>query len=165
MNEFLLWSGIDWLVAQEIAECLKAVHDMITAIQLKKLTAGKFFSEWLKCKVPLHCKSLNKSSSLALAMLHAMEHKETTLLSSVAFLAAIYAVSRYQVLLKYFHKTIAQADLAALWRCLQILQESANATDVKCLGSSSESENGYIPAGDVDIIDEIHATLDECSAS
>ena len=86
-------------------------------------------------------KNVDNVSSLALAILHAMERRETTLLSNAAFLAAIYADPRYQVLLKYSHKTVAQASLAALWRRLQMLQESVDTTDVECLESFSESES------------------------
>ena len=47
---------------------------------------------------------------------------------------------------------------------MQIPQESVETTDVKCLDSSSEFENGSIPAW-VDIIDEIPTTSDACNAS
>ena len=43
-----------------------------------------------------------------------MERRETTLLSNAPSLAAIDVNPRYQVLLKYFRKTVAHADLAAL---------------------------------------------------
>ena len=56
---------------------------------------------------------MNNASSV-LAVLHAMARKKATLLSITAFLAAIYVNPRYQVLLKYSQKTIAQAHLAAL---------------------------------------------------
>ena len=76
---------------------------------MKNLTAG----EWLKCRVQWQHKNVN-IASLALAMLHAMECRETTLLSTAAFLAAIYVEPRYQVLLKYFQKTVAHAHVATL---------------------------------------------------
>ena len=50
---------------------------------------------------------------LALAMLHAMERRDTSLLSKAAFLAAIFVDPRYQVLLKYSQKIVAKAHLAA----------------------------------------------------
>ena len=71
-NESLLLSDGDWHAIQELIECLKPVYDTTTAIQLNKVTAGEFFAEWLKCKVHLQRKRMNKASSLALAMLHAM---------------------------------------------------------------------------------------------
>ena len=74
-NKSLLLSDIDWLAIQELTECLKPVYGMITAIQLKKLTAGG----WQKCRIQLQHKSVN-NCSLALAMLHAMEQRETTLM-------------------------------------------------------------------------------------
>ena len=94
-----------------------------------------------------------------------MERRETTLLFNTAFLAAIYAEPRYQGLLKYSQKTIAQAHLAALWRCLQMLQESFDTTDIECLDLSLESESGSTPACEVDIIDEILAISEVCNAS
>ena len=97
-------------------------------------------------------------------MLHAMETIETSLLSSSAFLTAIYVDPRYQALLKYSRKTVAQAHLEALWRRLQTLHESVDTTDVECLGSSSVSENGFTPPCGFDIIDEILAALDACNA-
>ena len=45
-----------------------------------------------------------------------------------------------------------------------MLQESVDTTDVECLDSSSESENGFTSACLVDI-DEILATLDACNVS
>ena len=44
-------------------------------------------------------KSVNNASFLALAMLHAMERRETILLFNAAFLSAIYIHPRYQALL------------------------------------------------------------------
>ena len=44
---------------------------------------------------------VNNACSLALAVLHVMESRKTTLLSDAAFLAAIYVDVRHQVLLKY----------------------------------------------------------------
>ena len=58
-----------------------------------------FYREWLKCKVQMQRKSVNNSSFLALAMLHAMERRETTLLFNAALLSAIYIHPRYQALL------------------------------------------------------------------
>ena len=112
---------------------------MTTAIQLQKLTAGKFFGEWLKCKIQLQRKSIDNGSSMALAVLHAMERRETSLLPNAAFLAAIYVDPRYQVHLKYSQKTVAPPHLAALWRPLQMLRESVDTTDVEPLDSLSES--------------------------
>ena len=57
---------------------------------------------------------MNDDSSLALAMLHAMKRRETTLISIAAFLTAIRVNPKYQVLPKYSQKTVAQAHLAAL---------------------------------------------------
>ena len=105
------------------------------------------------------------NASLPLGMLHAMESRETTLLSNAAFLAAIYVDLRYQVFLENSQKIVAQAHLAALCRRLQMLQESVDTTDVECLDSSSKSENRSTPACEVDIIDELLALLDACNAS
>ena len=113
---------------------------------MKKLTVGEFFGEWLKCKVQLQPKSVNNASSLAVAMLHAMQLGETTLLSNAAFSAAIYVDPRYQALQNYSQKIIAQAHLTALWRRWQILQKSVYTTNAKCPNSFSESENGSTPA-------------------
>ena len=69
-------------------------------------------------------------------MLHATEGRKTNLLSNAAFLAFIYVIyvnTRYQILLKYSQKTVAQAHLAALWRRSQ-MQESVEMTEVECLG-------------------------------
>ena len=44
-NEPLFLSDADWFAVQEITECSKPVYDPTIAIQLKKLTAGKFFGE------------------------------------------------------------------------------------------------------------------------
>ena len=57
---------------------------------------------------------MNNASSLASAMLHAMERRETTLLYNSAFLATIYADPKYQALIKYSQKTVARVHLAAL---------------------------------------------------
>ena len=46
-----------------------------------------------------------------------------------------------------------------------MLQESVDTTDVECLDSSSESENGFTPACGVNIVDKILASLDACNAS
>ena len=46
-----------------------------------------------------------------------------------------------------------------------MLQESVHTTDVECLDSSSEYENGSFLACGVDIIDEILATSNACNAS
>ena len=100
-----------------------------------------------------------------MAMLHAMEPRETALLSDAVFLAAIYVDPRYHILLKCSQKTVAQTHAAALWRHLQMLQKSIGTTDVECLDSSLESENGSTPACWVDIIDEVLATLDTCNTS
>ena len=81
----LLSSDVDWFAVQELTESFKLVYDTTTAIKLKKLTTGEFFGELLKCKIQLQCKSVNNASSLALAMLHAIECRETTLLSNAAF--------------------------------------------------------------------------------
>ena len=94
----------------------------------------------------------------------AIKRKETILLSNAAFLAAICLGQRNQILLKYSYKTVAQAHLAASWRCLQMLQESVHTTKVECLASFSESENGSAPTCEVDIIDAILATSDACNA-
>ena len=145
-NEFLLLSKVDWFGVQELAECLKPVYDTTTAMQLKKLTADEFFDEWLKCKVQLQRKSVNNASSLALAILHAMEGRETTLLSKATFLAAIFVDSSYLILLKYSQKTVAQAHTAELRRSLHMLQESVDTTDVECLDPFPESENGSTTA-------------------
>ena len=80
-----------------------------------------------------------------------MERRETSLLSNAALLAAIHVDVRYQGLLKYSQKTVAQADLVILWRRLQIGE---------CVVSSSESEDGFTSAWEVDITDEILATSD-----
>ena len=48
-NQSLLLSEVDtWFAVQELNECIKPVYHTTTAIQLKKLTAGEFFDEWLK---------------------------------------------------------------------------------------------------------------------
>ena len=101
----------------------------------------------------------------ALTMLHIMEYRETTLLSYAVFLPAIYVDPKYQVLLKYSQKTVAQAHFAALWRCKQMLLVSVDTTNVECLDSSSESENESISAYAVDILNEILTTLGACGAS
>ena len=77
-------------------------------------------------------------------MLHARQRGEKTLLSNAAFLSAIYVDPTYQVLLQYFQKTVVQAHLAALWRRLEMLLGSIDATDLECLDSSSESENDLL---------------------
>ena len=41
-NEFLFLSDADCFAVQELTECLQLVYDPTTAIQLKKLTSGKF---------------------------------------------------------------------------------------------------------------------------
>ena len=60
---------------------------------------------------------MNNASSLALVMLHAMECREATLLSNT-FLAAICVDTRYQVLLKYSQKTVAQAHFGSIVEAL-----------------------------------------------
>ena len=59
--------------------------------------------------VQVQRKSVNDASFLALATLHAMKRKETTLLSNVSLLSEIYVDPSYQVLLEYSQKTVAQA--------------------------------------------------------
>ena len=108
-NKSLLLSDVDWCDVEELTECLKPDYDTTTAIQLKKLTAGEFFGEWLKCKAQLQRNSASNASSLALAMLHATGRRETTLISNAAFLAAIYVDPRYKIFLKYTLKTVVQA--------------------------------------------------------
>ena len=49
-NESFLLLDVDWFAIQELTEYLKPLYDATTAIQGKKLTAGEFFGEWLKCK-------------------------------------------------------------------------------------------------------------------
>ena len=91
--------------------------------------------------------------------------EKTTLLANAVFLTAIYIDQRYQVLLKYSQKTVAQAHVEGLWRRMHMLLESVGTTQVKCPDSSSESENGSTPACGFDIVDEILATSDTCNAS
>ena len=67
-NESLLLSGVDWFAIQKLTDCLKPAYETSTAIQLKKLTAGEFFGEWVKCKVQLQCKRANTASFLVLAI-------------------------------------------------------------------------------------------------
>ena len=57
-NESFFLSDIDWFAVEELTKCLKPVYDTTTAIELKKLTTGEFFSEWLKCEVQLQLKSV-----------------------------------------------------------------------------------------------------------
>ena len=99
-NESLLLSDVDGFAVQELTERLKAVHDMTIAIQQKKLTSDEFFGQWLKSTVQLQ---RNNASSLALAMLHAMDQ----FCYLTVFLAAIYVDPRYQVLLKIFSKNLS----------------------------------------------------------
>ena len=146
---------------QELTECSKPVYDTITAIELKKFTAGEFFGEWPRFKVQLQRKSVNNASSLGLCFMP----WKTILLSNAACFAAIYVDPMYQVLLKCYQKTVAQAHLAALWRRLQMLRESVDTIDVESLESCSESENGSAPTYGVDIINEILSTSDACNAS
>ena len=139
----LLSSDIDWFAVQELTKCLKPVYDTTTALQLKKLIAGEFFGECLKCKVQLQCMSMNNASYLALDILHAMERRETTLLPNAAFLAAMYVDPKVSGTSKIFSENSCTIPL---WRRLQMPQESLNTTDVECFYSSSESENGSAPA-------------------
>ena len=85
-TESIRLSDVDRFSVQEITECLKPVNGTTTAIQLKILAAGEFFSEWHK--------SVNYASSLAVAMLHTMECRKLTLLSNAAFSTAIYVDTR-----------------------------------------------------------------------
>ena len=57
-----------------------------------------------------------------------------------------------------FSENSCTSHLAALWRRLQMLQESVDTTDVECLDSSSYSPNGSTSAYGVDNINEILAT-------
>ena len=159
-NESLLLSNEDWVAAHDLTECLKPVYEATMAFHFRKLTAGEFFGQWLKCKIQLQ--RSGATSSLSMAMLHAMESRETSLLSNAAFVAAVYVDPRYQVLLKHPQRKIAQAHLISLWRRFQLLQQSANTSSTGHV-SSSESENGL--TCDDDIIEEILATSDACSAS
>ena len=93
-NESLLLLNSEWVAIHELTESLKPVHEAAIAIQLNKLTAGEFFGEWLKCKIQLQ----RSVSAISEAMLHAIERRETALLSNAAFIAAIYVDPRYQVL-------------------------------------------------------------------
>ena len=97
-NESYLLSDVDWFAVQELIECLIPVYDTTTASQSKNVTAGEFLREWPKCKVQLQFKNVNNTSSLPLAMLHAVERRKTTFLYKAAFLAAVYVNSRNQVL-------------------------------------------------------------------
>ena len=151
MNKALLVSKVDWFAILELTKCLKSVCDMTTAIEQKKLTADEFFEEWLKYKIQLQCKSVHNASYLAMATLHAMKRRETTLLSKVSGTSTI------------FSENGCTGPFSSIWRCLQMLQKSVDMTDVECLDSSSKSANGSTPACKVDIIDEILATLGACS--
>ena len=84
-KEFFLLSDIDRFAVQEHTECLEPVYDTTITIQPKKLNTDEFFDEWLKCKVQLQCKNVSNASYLTFAMLHAMKHREITLLSNVVF--------------------------------------------------------------------------------
>jgi len=159
-NESLLLSNADWMIIQGLTACLKPVYEATVAIQLKKLTAGEFFAEWLKCKTELQRNSMNSAN--ALAMLSAMERREANLLSNAAFVSAIYVDPRFKVLLKYPQQNVAQVHLAALWRRLQVLQESAGSPDMIEISSESGNESN---ASGGDIIEEILASSDACSAN
>ena len=89
-NESLLFSNSEWVAIRELTESLKPVYEATIAIQLKKLTAGEFFGEWLKCSIQLQ----RSVSAISKAMLHAMEKRETALLLNAAFIAAIYVDPR-----------------------------------------------------------------------
>ena len=66
---------------------------------------------------------------------------------------------------KQLCKTVAQDHLAALWRRLQILQESLDTIDIECFNSFSKSEHGSTTECGVDIINQILATVNACNAS
>ena len=70
---------------RSFAKCLKPIYLTIIAIQQKKFTAGEFFGEWPKRKVQLQRKCVKKVSSLAWAMLHVIERRESTFLSNAVF--------------------------------------------------------------------------------
>ena len=61
---------------------------------------------------------MNNAYFLALALLRAMERRETTLLSNAAYLAAIYVDLRHQVLLKYSQKNGWTCPLGSIVKAL-----------------------------------------------
>ena len=68
-NKSFFLSDVDLFSEQELTKCIKLVNDTITAIQLKKLTAGEFFGEWLKCKVQLLHESVQLEQLCCLTLL------------------------------------------------------------------------------------------------
>ena len=116
-KESLLLSLVDWFAVKKVTEYFNSVYDSITAVQLKKLTAGEFFGQLLKCKVQLQRKSMNNASFLVLIILHAVECRKANLLFNAAFLLAIYVDQgslSETALLKYSQKKVAHTYLAAL---------------------------------------------------
>ena len=75
----------------------------------------------MKCEVYLQCKSVNNACSLALPILHAMERRETTLLSNAAFLAAFVLIQG----IRYFQNIFKNSSASPFGSIVEALANVA----------------------------------------
>lgn len=122
-NDSLMLPEDDWETIEHLIMCLKPVYDTTLAIQMRKLTAGMFLGEWLKCKLMLS----NSAGKFSSELFSAMENREHALLDNAAFLAAIYIDPRFQCLLSSTQKDLAIINLNALWKRIMKLESTEDA--------------------------------------
>lgn len=111
-------SNNDYDKLQLIVDALKPAKVTTKKLQAEQLQVGDFIQAWLMCK---H-KTKTIDSSLAKALVTAMQEREVKLMESSALLCAIYLDTRWQILLSETQKEIAVSHLVSVWQRLQALK-------------------------------------------
>ncbi|EZA49795.1 hypothetical protein X777_11668 [Ooceraea biroi] len=108
----------DYDKLQLIVDTLKPAKVTTKKLQAEQLQIGDFIQAWLMCKH--NTKTIN--SSLAKALVTAMQEREVKLMESPALLCAIYLDIRWQILLSETQREVAITHLVSVWQRLQALK-------------------------------------------
>ncbi|XP_024892141.1 uncharacterized protein LOC112467670 [Temnothorax curvispinosus] len=108
----------DYDKLQLIVDALKPAKVTTKKLQAEQLQVGDFIQAWLMCKH--NTKTID--SSLAKALVTAMQEREVKLMESPALLCAIYLDARWQVLLSETQRETAVNHLVFVWQRLQALK-------------------------------------------
>lgn len=120
-GESLLLSDNEWEKITEMTEALRPLHEAMSALRMKNITAGEFLAEWLKCRLQL----VVSGSDTSTLFLQALKQWESSLLTRPDFVSAAYLDKRYNVLLTEEQEEIARIHLLNLWEKVSTIKADA----------------------------------------
>ena len=121
-----------WQQVQKLADILEQPYAVTVRLQSADLTAGTFFKEWCRLR-----ELLEKEGAIGAAIAASMKQREERMLESDVLLAAIYADTRYRILLGARLEKAAKAFVNITER-VRLVHDTAPAADSPATSVSSE---------------------------